>query len=238
MPAIYRSGFSTQNRSQAPQRIGGALALAMHLLVLTGLLMYSPARQALVAAAPIMVEFISLPKATAPAPQPARQPAVQARPATRPSPVATPVAQALAPSAVASLPVQPPAPLIAPAPAPSSAPGLQAVAATTSPAVKAPMPAPLQTTQPVYAADTLDNPAPSYPAVARRNGEQGRVVLRVHVNEGGTTDEVQVRTSSGFMRLDDAARDTVRRWKFIPARHGTEPVAAWVLIPISFRLEG
>ena len=76
------------------------------------------------------------------------------------------------------------------------------------------------------------------PPVARRNGEQGRVILRVLVNPNGTADDVQVRTSSGFTRLDDSARDTVRRWKFVPAKRGAEPVPAWVLIPISFRLEG
>jgi protein TonB len=74
--------------------------------------------------------------------------------------------------------------------------------------------------------------------LSRRAGEQGRVVLRVLVSTRGTADEVQVRTSSGFPRLDDSARDTVRRWKFVPARRGSEPAQAWVLIPISFRLEG
>jgi protein TonB len=93
-------------------------------------------------------------------------------------------------------------------------------------------------TQPNFNADYLENPAPVYPAAARRLGEQGRVILRVLVNVRGTADEVQVRTSSGFARLDDTARDTVRRWRFVPARRGAEPVAAWVLIPISFRLEG
>jgi periplasmic protein TonB len=48
---------------------------------------------------------------------------------------------------------------------------------------------------------------------------------------------VQVRSSSGSTRLDEAARETVKRWKFVPARRGSEPVPAWVLIPISFRLE-
>jgi periplasmic protein TonB len=60
----------------------------------------------------------------------------------------------------------------------------------------------------------------------------------VLVNAAGSAEEVQVRASSGHARLDDAARDTVRRWKFFPAKRGAEPVPAWVLIPISFRLEG
>jgi protein TonB len=56
------------------------------------------------------------------------------------------------------------------------------------------------------------------------------------VNERGEPQEVQVRTSSGYNRLDDAARDTVRKWKFVPAKRGDTAVGAWVLIPLSFSL--
>jgi protein TonB len=67
-------------------------------------------------------------------------------------------------------------------------------------------------------------------------GEEGKVVLRVYVNERGLAGDVQVRTSSGSERLDATAQDTVRRWKFVPARRGESPVGAWVLVPISFSL--
>jgi protein TonB len=69
-------------------------------------------------------------------------------------------------------------------------------------------------------------------------GQQGKVMLRVLVNSNGTTDKVEIRSSSGFDRLDDAALDAVRRWRFVPARQGDRPVAAWVLVPIIFALEG
>jgi len=93
-------------------------------------------------------------------------------------------------------------------------------------------------TPPIFAADYLENPPPAYPALSRRLGEEGRVVLRVLVNPAGSADEVQIRTPSGHARLDDAARETVRRWRFVPAKHGATPVPAWVLIPIPFSLEG
>jgi protein TonB len=93
-------------------------------------------------------------------------------------------------------------------------------------------------TPPVFNADYLVNPPPPYPTLSRRKGEEGRVVLRVLVNAAGTAQTVEIRASSGHERLDMAARDTVRRWKFVPARRGAEPVSAWVLVPISFRLEG
>lgn len=62
-------------------------------------------------------------------------------------------------------------------------------------------------------------------------------MLRVHVTMQGTADEVQVRTTSGNSRLDDAAVETVRRWKFVPAKRGNDAVSAWVLIPVSFKLD-
>ena len=63
-------------------------------------------------------------------------------------------------------------------------------------------------------------------------------MLRVLVSADGQPEQVDVRTSSGSPRLDTAALDTVRRWKFVPAKQGDRPIAAWVLVPISFRLEG
>jgi protein TonB len=129
-----------------------------------------------------------------------------------------------APSAAVT-PPQPPAPDVA----------VPADAAPAAPAAAKPS---LPISQPIFNADYLDNPAPAYPSLARRSGEQGRVMLRVLVNAAGRADEAQVRTSSGSARLDESARATVLRWKFVPAKRGDEPVAAWVLIPITFRLEG
>jgi len=46
-----------------------------------------------------------------------------------------------------------------------------------------------------------------------------------------------LKSSSGSNRLDDTAVETVRHWRFVPARQGEEPVAAWVLVPITFTLK-
>jgi protein TonB len=67
-------------------------------------------------------------------------------------------------------------------------------------------------------------------------GEEGKVVLRVFVNENGLPEDVQLKISSGSNRLDSTAQDTVKQWKFVPARRGDAPVGAWVLVPISFSL--
>lgn len=129
-------------------------------------------------------------------------------------------------------PIQLVAPVDSPAPAAATVPPAPTVVA--APASVAPAPT---ATQPRFDADYLDNPKPPYPAISRRLSEQGRVVLRVQVEADGRAAEVQLHTSSGSPRLDQSALDTVRRWKFVPARLGQAPVAAWVLVPIAFTLK-
>jgi len=68
-------------------------------------------------------------------------------------------------------------------------------------------------------------------------GEEGKVILRVSVNPQGGADSVEIKTSSGSLRLDESAQKTVRNWKFIPAKRGETAVQSWVLVPIIFKLE-
>ena len=96
--------------------------------------------------------------------------------------------------------------------------------------------APAEASQPRFDAGYLKNPGPAYPAASRRLREEGRVVLRVLVEADGRASEVTIKTSSGFPRLDQAAENAVRRWKFVPARQGDDAVRAAVLVPIVFNL--
>lgn len=113
----------------------------------------------------------------------------------------------------------------------SAAPALPAAVPTTP---KAPMPV----VAPRFDVAYLNNPRPEYPRIARRLGEHGRVVLHVFVSPAGFAEKVEIRNSSGYPRLDQAARDAVQNWKFVPARQGDEAVGAWVSVPINFVLEG
>lgn len=92
--------------------------------------------------------------------------------------------------------------------------------------------------EPRFDAAYLDNPAPVYPPMSRRMGEEGRVILRVFVEANGRASQIQIRTASGSPRLDQAALEAVSRWKFFPAQRGAEAVGAWVLVPIVFNLRG
>jgi protein TonB len=212
------------------ERAGALVTLALHLFIGAALLSYEPSRQALFAAVPIMVDLITPPKI-----EPEPEPPVEVPPPPKPKPVPKPVVTAPEPPPVLTAPVEAPSPspiLMAPPPpepAPPPPPAPAPIIAVAPPVVVTP---------PIFIADYLDNPPPAYPSMSRRLGEQGRVILRVLVGAGGRADEIQIRDSSGHARLDHAARDTVRGWRFVPAKRGEAPVSAWVLIPISFRLEG
>jgi TonB family protein len=86
-------------------------------------------------------------------------------------------------------------------------------------------------------ASELNNPKPPYPAISRRLGEQGRVILKACVSSIGGIDSLNLIKSSGFDRLDRIALETVQRWKFIPARRGQQTVAMCYQLPIQFTLE-
>jgi len=90
---------------------------------------------------------------------------------------------------------------------------------------------------PRFDAAYLQNPEPEYPALSQRLGEEGRVLLRVLVSPKGLAEQVELKQSSTFPRLDQAALAAVRRWKFQAARRGSETVAAWVIVPITFHLD-
>lgn len=135
-------------------------------------------------------------------------------------------------------PVQEVAQLAIPAETPVAAPAVEIPAVPPAPTFAPPAPpAPAAPSRPRFDADYLDNPKPSYPSLSRRLGEEGRVVLRVQVAANGLPTNVALHASSGSERLDQSALDTVRRWKFVPARLGNETVAASVLVPIVFSLK-
>lgn len=92
-------------------------------------------------------------------------------------------------------------------------------------------------TQPDYKAAYLNNPPPVYPMVARRNGLQGRVLLNVEVLASGGSGKITVQSSSGYAMLDNAALQTVKSWRFVPARQGGQAVDKWFMIPIQFSLK-
>lgn len=210
----------------SPRAVSIGVTVLLHVAAGLAILQIEAVRKPLQEAMPLMVSLITPPRVEPPPPPP--PPRVQP---PRPRPVARePVPQPPPPQEV------PPALLAAQSPAPAAAWSAPPTPPPAPPAPAAP-PAPPRIVPPAFDAAYLKNPPPAYPGLSRRQGEKGRVVLRVHVTPEGLADQVQLRTSSGHMRLDDAALAAVRQWRFVPARQGDQAVAAWVLVPITFSLE-
>ncbi len=186
--------------------------------------------------AQIVSEFISPPappapqpdKAPAPRPQPRPQPRQLPEPPAPPQPQPQPVAITPEPAA------QPPAPAPAAAAQPAA---LEASAVAAAPAAPAAPPAAPRIELPSSDAAYLNNPKPAYPALSRRLGEQGKVVVRVLIGVDGRAQQAEIRSSSGYERLDQAALQTVRSWRYVPGTRNGVPEAMWFNVPIQFVLE-
>lgn len=86
-------------------------------------------------------------------------------------------------------------------------------------------------------ADYLNNPKPAYPAMSRRLGEQGRVIVRTLIGADGVPQQAEVQRSSGFERLDRAAVDTAMRWRYVPGKRAGVAEAMWFNLPMTFVLD-
>ena len=91
-------------------------------------------------------------------------------------------------------------------------------------------------TMPNPFAKGLDNPKPPYPLMSRRLNEEGKVVLNVCVSLTGLVEKLKLEKTSGYQRLDDIALETVKNWKFIPAKNHHRDINACYLLPVQFIL--
>ena len=86
------------------------------------------------------------------------------------------------------------------------------------------------------ASDYRSNPAPQYPMISRRLHEEGRVVLRVRIDESGKVVDLEVHKSSGFDRLDHAGLAAVKAWTFVPRQVNGKSMGQTLLVPVLFKL--
>ncbi|MFW1677762.1 energy transducer TonB, partial [Pontibacter sp. JAM-7] len=78
--------------------------------------------------------------------------------------------------------------------------------------------------------------APEYPRKALRRKLEGMVMIRVLVGADGANQRVIIQQSSGHEVLDQAALEAVTKWRFVPSRYAGKAVAAWVEVPVNFKL--
>ncbi|MEO7159333.1 MAG: TonB family protein [Polaromonas sp.] len=127
-----------------------------------------------------------------------------------------------------------PAGSLTPALVPTPAPVAEAPAAHSAPPAP---PAATAVQLPSSNAGYLQNPKPAYPPLSKRLGEQGKVVVRVLIGADGVAQKAELRQSSGFDRLDQAALDTVLKWRYVPGKRGGIAEEMWFNVPINFVLE-
>jgi periplasmic protein TonB len=170
-------------------------------------------------ATPVAVESIATPPPK-PTPPVHTKPKIQPKPAPTPKP--TPLPQAAAPS---------PDALAAPDPTPSAA------AAPAAPAAPAPGPQTMQISAPKNVSHLDCNVVkPDYPMLSRRRSETGTALVQFVVGLSGRLENIQLKKSSGYPRLDDAAVAAAHATTCKPYLENGQPVrAAWTQ-PYDFSL--
>ena len=137
-----------------------------------------------------------------------------------------------------NLPPPPPAyvpPVEVAVAAPAAANAIAAVSNTPQPpAPPAPKAEPVRTSAVVNSANCEK---PEYPSASRRLEEEGTVFLRFLVGADGKVVQAEVEKSSGFRRLDEAARAGLSRCQFKPATVDGKPEQAWASMKYTWRLE-
>ncbi len=201
---------------------------------------------------PQVVQAILLQETPPPPPPP--PPKIDPPPAPLPPPpqpqAPPPVAPASPPAVFAPSPM-PPAqvPPVEVAVAPSTTPKQAITAVANSNPQPAPTPAPATAAAPAAparAAPPTRTPAsvsaaqcdkPDYPSASRRMEEEGTVSLRFLVGVDGKVIQSEIEKSSGFKRLDEAARAGLSKCRFQPATVDGRPEQAWASMKYTWRLE-
>ncbi|MEO5796295.1 MAG: TonB family protein [Rhodoferax sp.] len=227
---------STLSPSPAPRFSRNALIVGS-VLVFHGAALWALqsglVRQAIEIIVPVemLAEMVEPPKPKPPPPAPpapVKQQVVKTKaptppPAPRPMAIADPTPTPNAPTGVTT--PQPPAPPIAEP---------VAVAPAAPPAAP---PAPPRIVLPSSDADYLNNPKPTYPAMSKRLGEQGKVLVRVFIGIDGIPDKAELKRSSGYDRLDRSALEYILKCRFVAGKVNGVPQPMWYEAPVNYVLE-
>jgi protein TonB len=130
----------------------------------------------------------------------------------------------------------PPVEIAVAAPTPVNA--IAAVSNTPQP-VAPPSPLPVASgpvsTAAVISASSCEKP--EYPSASKRLEEEGTVTLKFLVGADGKVLESAVEKSSGFRRLDEAARAGLSKCQFRPGTVDGKPQQSWASMKYTWRLE-
>lgn len=141
-------------------------------------------------------------------------------------------------------PTPAPAPKTPPPPKTPAAPPPPAPTSTTAPAITQPptaAPAPAPTAPAIRTGAVIQPGAhcakPDYPSASRRLEEEGTVTLKFLIGVDGKVMQADIEKSSGFTRLDEAARNALSKCQFRPGTVDGKPEQSWATIAYKWRLE-
>ena len=78
---------------------------------------------------------------------------------------------------------------------------------------------------------------PDYPSASRRMEEEGTVTLKFLIGVDGKVIQADIEKTSGFTRLDEAARNALSKCQFRPGTVDGKPEQSWASIKYTWRLE-
>jgi protein TonB len=206
--------YASQQRSPSKHLLGFGSVILLHILILWAIHAGLAQKFVKVIKGPVEAQLIEDAKPDIPPPPPPPPPPQQkAPPPEYVPPVDVPVSSTAGANAIAAVSNTP-----TPAPPPPPPP----VANVRTPAV-------------INAAQNCQKP--EYPSSSRRNEEEGTVQLRFLIGTNGQVIESQVEKSSGFARLDEAARAALSKCQFKPGTLNGAPEQSWASMKYTWRLE-
>lgn len=220
-----------------------ATAMGLHvllvMLVLSGMLEHVHKE---IETPPVIIELIQLKKLEPPPPPPPKPEPKKPEPPKLPKP--EPV-KPDPPKVVEQRPEPPkpepakavaPAPEPTPKPAPAPAPPPEPVAKPAPPPAPAPAPTPAKSST-GSSAQYVGSCESPYPTMSKRMNEKGTVVVKVLVKSDGTAGDVELKSSSGYPRLDQAWLEAIKTCRFTPSTGSDgKPIDEWFSAPHTFRL--
>ena len=213
--------YASQQRSPSKHMLGLGLVVLLHILVFWAINSGLAKKFVKVIKGPVEAQLIEDAKPDIPPPPPPPPPPKSAPPPPAyVPPVDVPTTATAGVNAIASVSATP-APPAPPPPPPAPAPAVVAPPVRTAPIINA----------------AANCQKPEYPSASRRNEEEGTVQLRFLIGPEGNVLESQVEKSSGFTRLDEAARSALSRCQFKPGTLNGKPEQSWASMKYTWRLE-
>jgi len=237
---ILETGFKPDSSSRIDRRVAAitGVVIGLHVIALAIAFTVREVRAPLpVESKTITAELLPPPTPAAPvaigsaAPPPPKpvpvqkvKPKVQPHPAPKPTPTPTPMPVAQAPSQheISAPPDPTPAPPAPAAPAAPPAPAAKPVMSISAPKDASHL--------------SCSIVEPTYPTLSKRRGETGRAVVQFILAASGKIENIELKKSSGYDRLDQAALDAIRSSSCKPYLVDGEATRVPAVQPFDFSL--